>query len=167
LGTDISDRVLWTIAVTSLVGAVTIGLAGIGRVGLGSVVFIAVGPLLVLGYNLELFGGRFHNDLAFAVTWGAFPVVTAYFAEAERLDATAVAGAVAAFAFSYAQRGLSTPARMLRRRVDHVEGALHMADGSVRVLDRTLLLDPLEQALRTLSWAMVVLAVALLLARAV
>ncbi len=96
-----------------------------------------------------------------------FPVLTAYFAEAERLDVTAVTGAVAAFAFSYAQRSLSTPARILRRRVDHVEGVLHMADGSVRTLDRTLLLQPLEQALRTLSWAMVLLAVALVTARAI
>jgi hypothetical protein len=165
LGTHVGDRTLWTTGVTSLAGAVAIGFAGVGRVGLGLVVFIAVGPLLVLGYNLELFGGRLHNDLVFAATWGAFPVLTAYYAQVDRLDLTAVAGAAAAFAFSFAQRCLSTPARLLRRRVDHVEGALHMADGSVRALDRARLLDPLEQALRTLSGAMVVLAIALALAR--
>jgi hypothetical protein len=42
-----------------------------------------------------------------------------------------------------------------------------MADGSVRTVDRTVLLEPLEQALRMLSWAMVVLAVALVMARAI
>jgi len=78
----------------------------------------------------------------------------------------ALIGAAAAFAFSYAQRCLSGPARMLRRRVGHVEGMLRMADGSVRTVDRTLLLEPLERALRALSWAMVALAVALTLARA-
>ncbi len=60
LGTRISDRTLWTTAVASLAGAVALGLAGVGRVGLGLIVFIAIGPLLVLGYNLEAFGGRFH-----------------------------------------------------------------------------------------------------------
>jgi hypothetical protein len=41
-----------------------------------------------------------------------------------------------------------------------------MADGSVRSLDRALLLGPLERTLQALSWAMAVLAVALVLARA-
>ena len=41
-----------------------------------------------------------------------------------------------------------------------------MADGSVRTLDRTLLLQPLAHALRTLSWATVLLALASVVARA-
>ena len=47
--------------------------------------FIAVGALAVPAYNLELFGGRLHGDHAFALLWGAFPVLTGYFAQAETL----------------------------------------------------------------------------------
>ena len=47
--------------------------------------FIVVGPLIVVAYNAELFGGLVHNDAGFAAAWGAFPVLTAYVAQAETL----------------------------------------------------------------------------------
>ena len=134
-----------------------------GRAGL--LAFIVVGPVLVAGYNLELFGGRLHTDVGFAASWGAFPALTGYFAQAERLDFGDLAGAGAAFGLSYAQRSLSTPARLLRRRVDTVEGAMTMEDGTVRRLDDRTMLAPLERALRALSWSMVALALALAVAR--
>ena len=51
---------------------------------------------LVAAYNLELASGRFHTDLWFGLAWGAFPVLTAYFAMAGRLRGEAIV--VAAFA---------------------------------------------------------------------
>ena len=45
--------------------------------------FVVVGRFIVFAYNLELFGGRFHSDVWFALAWGAFPVLTAYFGAAE------------------------------------------------------------------------------------
>jgi len=121
---------------------------------------------LVLGYNLELFGGWIHTDVGFAAAWGAFPVLVGYFVQAERLDTTALLAALAALGFSLAQRSLSTPARALRRRVAKVDGRVMMHDGSVHELSETVLLEPLERTLKSLSWAMVVLALALLAARA-
>ena len=56
-------------------------------------VFVAAGGFIVCAYNLELFGGRFHSDLWFAVAWGSFPVLTAYFAAAERIRWEAILGA--------------------------------------------------------------------------
>ena len=140
-------------------------------VGPGLLAFIAIGPLLVLGYNLELFGGWIHTDLGFAVAWGAFPVLVGYFVQAGRLDLTAACAALAAVGLSLAQRRLSTPARALRRRVARVDGNITMQDGSEHALDAAVLLEPLERALSTLSWAMVALALAMrresrLLARA-
>lgn len=167
LRTRISDQVLWVAAAGGLAAAVALGLAGIPQVGPGLVAFIVVGPLLVVGYNLELLGGRLHSDAGFAAAWGAFPALTGYFAQAERVDAVALLAGGAAFGLSWAQRSLSTPARMLRRKVAAVEGSLTMADGTVRPLDDRVLLAPLEQALRALSWSMVALAGALALARLV
>jgi hypothetical protein len=118
-----------------------------------------------VGYNLELFGGVIHTDLGFAAAWGAFPVLVGYFVQAERIDLTAVLAATAALGFSLAQRALSTPARNLRRRVTDARGTITMHDGSVQELDVPTLLEPLERALGTLSWATVVLALALLVAR--
>jgi len=142
-----------------------IGIVGVTTIGPWLLVFIAVGPLLVLGYNLELFGGRLHTDLAFAAAWGAFPVLVGYFAQAERLDLTAVLGAAAALGLSFAQRALSTPARALRRRVTSVDGSVALRDGTTVDLDARALLRPLERALRAMSWAVVALALALVFAR--
>ena len=140
-------------------------IVGVATVGPGLLAFIVVGPLLALGYNLELFGGRIHTDLGFAAAWGAFPVLVGYFTQAERLDLTAVLAAGAALGFSLAQRSLSTPARTLRRRVTTVDGCISMHDGTTRDLDVHVLLRPLERALRSMSWAIVALALALVVAR--
>jgi hypothetical protein len=121
--------------------------------------------VLVAGYNLELLRGRLHSDAGFAASWGSFPALTAYFAQAERLDLVALLAAAGAFGLSYAQRSLSTPARLMRRRVTAVEGVLTLDDGTVRALDEQALREPLERALRALSWSMVALALALAWAR--
>lgn len=165
LRTRIPDPVLWASAIAGVAGAVAIGILGVTRVGAGLVPFIILGTFFILAYNLEWFGGRFHTDQTFAAAWGAFPVVTAYFAQAERLTAVAAAAAIAAYALSGAQRTLSTPARRVRRRVKRIEGVMLLNDGTTEPIDATRLLQPLEGALRALSAAVVALAAALLLAR--
>ena len=52
-----------------------------------------------------------------------------------------------AFAVSYAQRSLSTPARLIRRRSRDVEGAIVLDDGSMEPITERSLLAPLERAL--------------------
>src|SRR6266545_4770395 len=79
LGTAISRRVLWTIAGFSLAAAVTLGIAGAVKVSWWMLAFVAFGSFIVLAYNLELVGGRFHSDAWFAISWGAFPALTGYF----------------------------------------------------------------------------------------
>ncbi len=165
LRTLIPGRTLVTATVVSLAGAVAIGVAGVVTVGVVLVPFIVVGPLLVLAYNAELFGGMIHTDAGFAAAWGAFPVLTAYAAQTGTLALAPALAAVGAFALSWAQRSLSTPARMLRRSVRGVEGTLTLADGSVRHLDDRFILAPLERALRAMSWGLVTLAAGLAVAR--
>ena len=116
-------------------------------------------------YNLELFGGRLHTDIWFALAWGAFPLLTAYFACAERLRAEAVLAAAFAALTSYAQRRLSSPVRRLRRKVAAVSGTIELADGSREPVTRETLIAGNEAALRALSAAMVALAVALVILR--
>ena len=61
---------------------------------------------LVLAYNLELFGGRFHNDFWFAAAWGAFPALDGLLGERawDPLVGEAVAGAGVTAALLLAQR---------------------------------------------------------------
>jgi hypothetical protein len=165
LRTSIPSWLLVAAAATSLTGAVVLGLVGISRVGAGLAVFIVVGVVLDVGYNLESFGGRLHNDVAFAASWGAFPVVVAYYVQAETLRVPAVAAAAGAYALSRAQRSLSTPARTLRRRVAGVDGTITHTDGRTTPLSAAALLAPLEAALKAAAWGVAALAVALVVFR--
>jgi hypothetical protein len=165
LRTTISSGALVAVTAVSLCGAVVLGVIGVTRVGLVLVPFIVVGPLLVLAYNAELFGGIVHTTPGFAAAWGAFPVLTGFVAEASKVTLAAALAAGAALGLSCAQRVLSTPARLVRRSSLSVDGSLTLADGRVVALDEQTLLGPLEGALRAMSWGMVALASALALAR--
>jgi hypothetical protein len=153
LRTRIPDAVLIALATVSIAAAGAIGVAVATRSTLWLLAFVAFGAAVVVAYNLELFGGAVHSDVWFALAWGAFPVLTGYFASAERIRAEAVAAAAFAFLVSLAQRRLSTEVRRVRR-----------AGGDLPA-DAELLLRAPEAALRLLSAALPVLAGALLLRR--
>ncbi len=165
LQTEIPAGVLWAAAIAGLVGAVGLGVAGVTVLGGGLVPFMAAGVVFVFAYNLELLGGRLHGDLWFALSWGAFPVLTAYFAQTGSLSVGAVAVAAAAYSLSFGQRALSTPARTLRRKTRSVTGTMTLDDGSESRLDKRALLRPLEVALNAFAWGVVLLAFGLAAAR--
>jgi len=165
LGTPIPGRVLAALAVASVAAASAIGVVVATRTTLWLLAFVAAGAFLVPAYNLELFGGRFHSDLWFGLAWGAFPVLTAYVACAERLRAEAVLAAAWATVLSLAQRRLSTPVRRLRREVRDVTGEIQLADGTSEPLARTLLTAPAEAALLLLTASTVLMAAALVVLR--
>jgi hypothetical protein len=165
LGTRISERALVAMAIVGLLAAVGIGLAGAVTISVTLLPFVAAGGFLVVAYNLELFGGRFHGDQWFAAAWGAFPALTGYWVNALSLDAAGVLVAAGCWALSVAQRRLSTPVRQLRRRTVAVEGRQQLADGSVAEISAASLVAPLDGALRALSLAVPLLAAAALAIR--
>jgi hypothetical protein len=126
---------------------------------------VAAGVFIVVAYNLELFGGRFHSDFWFAAAWGAFPAFTSYWANALSIDAAGLLVTAACFALSVAQRRLSTPVRTLRRSTVSVTGEQRLTDGRVVELSKAGIAAPLDGALEALSIALVLLAGALVLVR--
>ena len=165
LRTQISDRVLWTIAMVALVAAVALGVTGAIEVSWWLLAFVVFGGFIVVAYNLELLGGRFHSDLWFAISWGAFPALTAYFAQTGTVRTEAIFVALACLFLSAAQRRLSTPVRQLRRKIASVEGRMVFRDGSQTSVTEATLRNAPEGALRILSLATVLLAAGLLAAR--
>jgi hypothetical protein len=149
LRTRIPSPVLVGLAAASIAGACAIGVVVAAGTTWWLLLFVALGAFVAVAYNLELFGGVFHSDLWFGAAWGAFPVLTAYFASAERVRAAALAAAAAALLASLAQRALSTEVRFVRRNAGD--------PASVR---------PAELALQLLAAALPALAGALLLSRA-
>ena len=129
-------------------GAVAIGIAGIIVVSPLLVPLVLAGGLLVPAYNLELAGGRFHNDTWFAIAWGGFPAFTGYFVNALTIRPPGLLVAAACCLLSVAQRQLSTPVRRLRRNTTELSGRQCLRDGEVIELTRAGLSAPLEGALR-------------------
>jgi hypothetical protein len=165
LGTGLSDRVLIVLASAALAGAMAIGVIGALSISLWLIAFVAVGALLTVAYNLELFGGRMHSDLWFAFSWGAFPALTAFFAQAQALRPDGLLVAGACMLLSVAQRRLSTPVRELRRRTATVSGEQRLKDGRTFKLDAATIAAPMEGALLACSLGMVLLAAGLVAAR--
>jgi hypothetical protein len=165
LQTRIPEPILLGLTVVSLAAAVGVGIAGAVTFDLWLLVFVVVGALLVPIYNLELLGGAIHNNTGFALAWGAFPLLTGYFACAGTVTWFAVLAAGYAALTSYVQRVLSTPVRHIRRRVASVSGTVELHDGTREPITADLLSGAPERALKVLAAANVCLAGALLVLR--
>jgi len=165
LRTEIPDRVLVALAIGSVGLASAIGVSVALDFSLWLLPLVAAGAFLVPAYNLELFGGRVHSDVWFALAWGAFPVVTGFVACSGNIRLPALLGAGWATLLSLAQRRLSTPVRRARRAAIDVRGEIALADGSVEAVTRDTLLAGPEAALRLLTWSTVLAAAALVALR--
>jgi len=161
LGTRIPEAVLVALAAVSITAACAIGVAGAMAYEPWLALLVPVGLFLVLAYNLELAGGRFHSDLWFGLAWGGFPVICGYAAVAGEIRLAALLGALFAVLLSLAQRTLSSHVRFIRRRTVAVRGEIELRDGSVELVDGERMTLTAETALRLLSAASVVLAAAL------
>jgi len=165
LQTRIPERMLLALTALSLAAAVGIGIAGAITFNLWLLMFVVAGALLVPVYNLELLGGAIHNNPGFALAWGAFPLLTGYFACAGTIGWVAILAALYATLTSYVQRLLSTSVRHVRRRVAAVGGTLELKDGTHEPVTAELLYASQESALQLLAAANVALAGALLVLR--
>ena len=165
LRTRIPDPVLVVLAAVSIAGACAIGIAGAAAYEPWLALLVPVGLFLVLAYNLELLGGRFHSDLWFGLAWGGFPVICGYAAVSGEVGVPALLGALFAVLLSLAQRALSSHVRFVRRKTLAVRGELALRDGGTEPLDAQRLTGPAETALRLLAAAALVLAAALVTVR--
>jgi hypothetical protein len=165
MGTQLSRRTLIALALGGLGGALAIGIVGTIVVSPTLAPLVLAGGFIAPAYNLEWFGGRFHTDFWLAASWGGFSAFTGWWVNSLGLhsvrEAIAAGAAVlACFFLTIVQRRLSTPVRELRRRTLTVKGEQRLTDGTVRQLDRADLSAPLDGALRGLSVAVPLLAVA-------
>ena len=160
LETRIPDVVLITLATVSIGAACGIGIVGALMFRPWLLALVPVGLFLVVAYNLELFGGRFHSDLWFGLAWGGFPLLAGYAAVAGEIHVAAALGAAFAVLLSLAQRVFSNRVRFVRRRVTAVHGELELADGSREAMTEARLIATEEQGLRLLAAATIVLAAA-------
>jgi hypothetical protein len=161
LRTGIPGAILVGLAVVSVGAASAIGVGGALAYEPWLMLLVPVGVFLVLAYNLELLGGRFHSDLWFGLAWGGFPLVCGYAAVAGDLSVAALLAAAFAILLSLAQRALSNHVRFVRRRVVAVDGELELRGGERESIDTDRLIAAEERGLRLLAAASVLLAAAM------
>lgn len=163
LGTRLSNGMLLWIAGLGIAGGGGAALIGALALSPWVLAWAAAGTLLMMGYTLE-WHRALHSDAGFALTWGAFPVLVGYWAQAGRIDIAAVFVALAATLLSLAQRTLSTQARFVRRKT--LDATVHFGQpAGLGDWRRERLLDTWERPLKLLAGAVVMLATGLLLMR--
>ena len=149
-GNVFSVRQLWLLGGVSSAAAYAIGAYYmIFFVPLLWPIAIAEGFFL-LAYNLEWFGGSFHTDGYFALSWGALPVLAGYVMQTNALSVSAVILAAAAALFSLVEIRASRPYKALKRSRDAAAGPG---------------LEPLESILKCISGGVLLLSVALAIVR--
>ena len=146
LRTRIPARVLVALAGVSIAGATAVGIVGAVTVNPWIGAFAVAGAFIVVAYNLEWFEGRFHGDFWFPLAWGAFPLLSAYFATAETLGLAALAGAVFAFATSVAQRRLSEGRKLSDGALEALERLRRLAEADAALLLRLATTPPTKPA---------------------
>jgi len=107
---------LWAAAIISLILACAIGLY---FAFLDSWWLIPIGVIEVfflLAYNLELFGGKFHNNSSFVISWGILPVFAGAAIQSNSISAETIILSVIAGCASYILITTSRKYKVLKRQ---------------------------------------------------
>ena len=141
---------LMLIATTSLAAAYALGIYYMVK----AVPFLW--PLAVLegffvfAYNLEWFGGRFHNDFWFSFSWGVLPTLAGYVMQTNSLTMPPLILATATGLLSAVEIKISRPYKELRKR------------GACLERGETALMARFESLLKCISLGTILLGIALL-----
>jgi hypothetical protein len=154
LRTGLGDGTLWALGIGGVLAGGLLGVLGAFVISPVLLVWVAIGLWLVAGYALE-WSPILHSDWGFSVAWGAFPLLVGFWAQTQALSLSVILVASVTTVLSRVQRELSTSARRIRRTDDPIQ---------VSGWTRDELLSTWERALRLMSLAMPLLALALLAA---
>ncbi|MGZ8366649.1 MAG: hypothetical protein ACXWWG_10090 [Nitrospira sp.] len=138
------------------------GLAVVAAYAIGGYYIVTASPWLAViamaegfflfAYNLEWFGGRFHTDWAFALSWGVLPVLGGYVLQTNALSLPAILLALSMGLISLVEIEASRPYKALRRQA-------RLTDDERGWMQR------LERILQAVSLGVILLGLALLGAR--
>jgi hypothetical protein len=158
------DWALWTGGFIALGGAVAIGVIGaVWYVGLPLLLFVGFQGVCALGYPLsKWFGGLFHRDSVFAVSWGSLPFLTSYYAQTGAISLESVLIAATFGVVAVLEIRLSRASRQLRAKTRSAA-----PDHSLAPTPTRLRFLGFDRALQVLSVVTILVAVALFAGRLV
>ncbi len=83
--TQFTDRTLKIMATVGITGAILVGIYLTIFVSRYILLLLAIAGFFIFAYNLELFGGKFHNAAWFGLSWGGLSTFGGYFVQATAL----------------------------------------------------------------------------------
>lgn len=128
-GTYFTKAQLLALMAGSLVAAYAIGIYYIVYFVPLLAVIAALEGFFLFAYNFEVFGGRFHNNFWFAVSWGALPALAGYVMQANSITILALAVAGLTGLASYAEIRMSRPYKQLKQSGGDPERARRLESG--------------------------------------
>ena len=154
-GNVFTKRQLWVLAAASLVLAYLIAIYYMIRHVPWLATVAVLEGFFVFSYNLEWFGKRFHTDGWFAIAWGFLPVVAGYIIQTDTISAPALVLAASMALFSMVEIKASRPYKDLKRQRQSLKEA------------EQLLVQRYEAILKSISLAVILLGIGMLIGRAV
>jgi hypothetical protein len=83
----------------------------------------------LLAYNFEIFGGRFHNDFWFAISWGSIPTLAGYIMQTNSIGVWSLAIAAVTGFVSYLEIRMSRPYKALKQSHEQPELTNRLENG--------------------------------------
>jgi hypothetical protein len=114
-GSYFSKMQLVTIMAASLIAAYTIGLYYIVFFAPLLAIIAILEGFFLFTYNYEMWGGIFHNDFWFAVSWGSLPVLAGYVIQSNSISILAVMTAILTGFVAYVEIRMSRPYKNLKK----------------------------------------------------
>jgi hypothetical protein len=84
--TKFSDRTLWSMAAVGMASASIVAIYLAMTVNVYIMILAALASFFVFSYNLELFGGKFHNAAWFGLSWGGISTLAGYYVQAATIN---------------------------------------------------------------------------------
>ncbi len=166
LQTRLSKKSLYLVGFGALTIAVAIGLYYTFTLSLLILPFVLAESFFAVAYNLEIFDKRFHSMFVFALSWGSIPFLTGYFVNSLTISLPVVLMAVAVGLLTFVQRTLSSQARNWRRKIDPIK-SIRFSSGKEIPMTSGEMISPAENSLKALTAAILLLSIALIIARVV
>lgn len=115
-GSYFSKTQLLIIMAASLTAAYAIGAYYIAFFVPLLAIIAALEGFFLFTYNYEIWGGIFHNDFWFAVSWGSLPVLAGYIMQTNSMNILVLAAAGLTGLISYAEIRMSRPYKHLKQK---------------------------------------------------
>ncbi len=106
-GELLSKKQSWTIIIFTLVVAYSLGFYYAYNFAPYLIIIGLLEGFFLFAYNFELFGGRFHNNFWFSISWGMLPFLAGFVIQTNFIHLLAISLSLIPFALSYMEIKIS------------------------------------------------------------